>query len=67
MTANSNEAVWKRSSKCDNSRGNCVETTEYPGAIAVRDSKTPEGGVLVFTKAEWDAFVGGVKSDEFDY
>jgi hypothetical protein len=34
--------------------------------IAVRDSKHPEGPVLLFTQAEWDAFVAGAKGGEFD-
>lgn len=34
--------------------------------ILMRDGKHPEGPVLVFTPAEWDAFVGGVKDGEFD-
>jgi hypothetical protein len=35
-------------------------------AIRVRDSKNPRGGVLNFTPAGWDAFVGGVRNGEFD-
>ncbi|MQA83730.1 MAG: DUF397 domain-containing protein [Streptosporangiales bacterium] len=34
--------------------------------ILMRDAKRPEGPVLVFTPAEWDAFIGGVKDGEFD-
>ncbi|MGH3392563.1 MAG: DUF397 domain-containing protein [Actinomadura sp.] len=34
--------------------------------IVMRDSKHPEGPVLYFTEAEWDAFIGGVKDGEFD-
>jgi hypothetical protein len=37
-----------------------------PGIIAVRDSKQPDGPALLFTLAEWDAFVGGVRDGEFD-
>jgi hypothetical protein len=36
------------------------------GVVAVRDSKDPAGPALVFTPAEWDAFVGGAKDGEFD-
>jgi len=36
------------------------------GAIAVRDSKNPSAGFLVFTPDEWDAFVDGTKDGEFD-
>ncbi|WP_309117780.1 DUF397 domain-containing protein [Saccharothrix sp.] len=33
---------------------------------AMRNSDHPEGPVLVFTPAEWEAFVLGVKDGEFD-
>ena len=36
------------------------------GGVAVRDSLKPDGDVLFFTPAEWDAFVGGAKDGEFD-
>lgn len=35
-------------------------------AIVMKDAKHPEGPVLYFTEAEWDAFVAGVKDGEFD-
>jgi hypothetical protein len=35
----------------------CVEVaTNAPGAVAVRDSKDPDGPVLRFTPAAWTAF-----------
>lgn len=34
--------------------------------IRVRDSTNPDGRVLSFTAAEWDAFIGGVRNGEFD-
>jgi hypothetical protein len=34
--------------------------------IAVRDSKDPDGPVLLYTPREWDAFLDGVKRGEFD-
>lgn len=34
--------------------------------VAVRDTKNPDGGTLIFTRAEWDAFIGGAKDGEFD-
>jgi len=60
-----NRAQWKSSrsgSQCDN----CVEVAFVDEAIAVRDSKNPTGPTLIFTAAEWDAFVGGAKDGEFD-
>lgn len=47
--------------------GNCVEVAPLSdGGRAVRDSKNPDGGNHSFTRAEWSAFVAGVKSGEFD-
>jgi hypothetical protein len=59
-------AVWRKSSASGPSCDNCVEVAFVDEAIAVRDSKHPEGPVLLFTQAEWDAFVGGAKDGEFD-
>ncbi|WP_433240994.1 DUF397 domain-containing protein [Streptosporangium sp. CA-135522] len=37
------------------------------GRAAVRHSHHPDGEVVVYTRAEWEAFVGGVKDGEFDF
>jgi hypothetical protein len=34
--------------------------------IMLRDPKDPGGPTLVFTPAEWEAFVAGVRDGEFD-
>ena len=34
--------------------------------IGLRNSADPQGAVLVFTQAEWDAFVAGARDGEFD-
>jgi hypothetical protein len=57
---------WKKSSLSSHN-GNCVEVAGLTGeTIRVRDSKNPRAGMLNFTTAEWDAFVGGVRNGEFD-
>ena len=59
-------ANWRKSQRSGSS-GNCVEVADnLPGVIAVRDSKNPDGPALIFTPAEWAAFVGGAKDGEFD-
>ena len=61
------ELTWRKSTRSGGQGGNCVEVAELPdGGVAVRDSKHPEGSPLLFTLAEWQAFVGGVKDGEFD-
>lgn len=65
--ANVNAAVWRRASKCDNSSGNCLEIADLNGATAIRDSKDPDGAVLVYTAGEWAAFLDAAKNGEFDF
>lgn len=61
-------AMWRKSSRSSDNGGQCVEVAaNLPGVVAVRDSKDPEGTKLLFTPVEWGAFVGGVKSGEFDH
>ena len=40
------------------------EGSDY--VITMRDASDPNSPTLVFTPAEWDAFVAGVKDGEFD-
>jgi len=59
-------AIFRKSSRSGQS-GNCVEVaTNLPDVVAVRDTKNRRGGTLVFTTAEWAAFIGGVRDGEFD-
>lgn len=57
--------TWKKSTQ-SNGSGNCVEVATIANGVLVRDSKAPQGPILAFTPAEWDAFVGGAKDGEFD-
>jgi Domain of unknown function (DUF397) len=59
-------AQWRTSTRSSSSGQNCIEVaTNLPGIVAVRDSKDPEGPKLIFTLAEWGAFVAGVRDGEF--
>ena len=60
------QARWVKSTHSGPDSDNCVEVAFVGEAIAVRDSRNPEGPALIFTPAEWDAFVGGAKDGEFD-
>ncbi|UYB41418.1 DUF397 domain-containing protein [Streptomyces sp. Je 1-4] len=54
--------AWRKSSYSDGGDNNCVEVSDgFPGAVSVRDSKNPAGGVLLFPVAAWSAFMDGVK------
>ena len=59
------DAWFKASASAAN--GNCVELAPLAdGGVAVRDSKDPQGPVLFFTRAEFTAFMIGMKTSEFD-
>jgi hypothetical protein len=60
-------ARFRKSSRSNGNGGACVEVADLPdGSRAVRDSKDRGGPVLLFTPAEWQALVDGVKLGEFD-
>ena len=58
-----NRADWRKSSYSGNNGGACVEVARnLPGVVAVRDSKDPHGPALVFTPADWAAFLAALKA-----
>jgi Domain of unknown function (DUF397) len=67
MTSAELTGVRWRKSRRSNGQGNCVEVAFLDGGrVALRDSKDHgTGPALVFTAAEWAAFVGGVADGEF--
>src|SRR5262249_40698129 len=54
-------ARWRTSTRSGNGSGNCVEVARLRTAVAVRDSKDPDGPVLIFTPGRWSAFVNTAK------
>jgi hypothetical protein len=59
-------ARWIRSRHSGPTGGNCVEVAFLAsGQIAMRNSRHPGGPALIFTRSEWDAFLGGAKDGEF--
>ncbi|GAA2318944.1 hypothetical protein GCM10010234_76580 [Streptomyces hawaiiensis] len=51
-------AVWRKSSYSDGGANNCVEVADNcPGMIPVRDSKQPQGPILVFGASPWASFL----------
>jgi hypothetical protein len=47
--------------------GHCVEIAAIHNYyIAIRDSKLPDGPILVYTQAEFQAFLDGVQDGDFD-
>jgi hypothetical protein len=62
-TFDAGAAGWMRSGEPG---GEYVEIARLPdGGVAMRNSNDPDT-ILFFTRAEWDAFTGGVNDGEFD-
>jgi len=58
--------AWRKS-RHSNPSGNCVEIAELPGgAVAIRNSRHPDGPALVCQRPEFAAFLVGARDGEFD-
>jgi Domain of unknown function (DUF397) len=67
LTHHLDGAVWRKASRSNGNGGNnCVEVAFLDTGVAVRDSKDRSGPALMFTMAEWTAFVDSAKDGEFD-
>ncbi|MER5543472.1 DUF397 domain-containing protein [Streptomyces sp. NPDC001118] len=56
---------WRKSSYSSGTGGECVEVADtLPGVVPVRDSKTPNGPVLLFLTPAWAPFLAEVKTGE---
>ena len=55
-------AVWRKSSYSGSNGGTCVEVGTAGLAVAVRDSKDPDGPRLAFAADTWQAFAEQVKA-----
>lgn len=54
--------VWRKSSYSGGNGGNCIEVAELPDERrAVRDSKDPDGRILVFDTRDWLAFIRKIR------
>ena len=56
---------WRRSTASTTS--NCVEVAFVGQSVLVRHSRRPSDAVITFSRAEWKAFLAGVRSGEFDH
>ncbi|WP_326677084.1 DUF397 domain-containing protein [Streptomyces sp. NBC_01237] len=55
-------AAWQKSSYSGSTGGECVEMADAScGSVPVRDSKNPDGPVIVLGADAWRAFVDGLR------
>ena len=59
--------AWLKAQR-STANGQCVEiaVTTDKDKIAMRDSKDPDGPILVYTPNEFSAFLDGARNGEFD-
>ncbi len=58
-------AGWRKARR-SMANGNCVEVCPVTGAIAVRDSKNPDGLVLSYSVQSWHEFTIAARLGQFD-
>jgi hypothetical protein len=54
--------AWRKSSHSGSNGGACVEIGTVGSAVAVRDSKHPDGPLLAFAAGTWKDFTEQVKA-----
>lgn len=57
---------WRKSTRSGAEGGDCVEVAGLPGAVAVRDSKDPEGPVLGLSHSAFRALTRDIHAGRFD-
>ncbi|MFC9582925.1 DUF397 domain-containing protein [Streptomyces yangpuensis] len=56
-------ATWRTSSYSNGTGGDCVEVADgLAGLVPVRDSKRPDGGVVMVSAAAWGPFVASLRA-----
>ncbi len=55
-------SAWRTSSYSGSNGGACVEVGTTGPAVAVRDSKHPDGPQLAFAPATWETFTNQLKA-----
>ena len=61
ITPDMSRDLWRKSRHSANA-GNCVEVAgNLAGVVMVRDSKEPDGPMLVFSPQAWNAFARRAK------
>ena len=58
-------ASWQKSSASGDADGNCVQVAGTSEHVWLRDSKNPFGPALGLPRAQWMAFLAGIRRDDF--
>jgi hypothetical protein len=64
LNVDRNLLQWRKSTRSNT--GNCVEIAPLADGVAMRNSRFPDGEVLVYTRAEFTALLSDIKAGEYD-
>lgn len=56
--------AWRVAQRCNG--GECIRIAANGDMVLIGDSKNPDGPVLSYSAAEWQAFVEGIRHGDFD-
>lgn len=67
MRPDASRATWRKSSRSNpgSDQAACVEVAGLGDRVAMRDSKDPTGPGLAVPRAQWRAFLGGIRIGGF--
>jgi hypothetical protein len=66
LSASERESLSWLKARSSTANGQCVELASAVGNVAIRDSKDPDGPILVYTRSEFRTFLEGARNGEFD-
>jgi hypothetical protein len=56
-------SAWRKSTHSGSTDNSCVEVAEAERLVAVRDSKHPDGSILLFDQPQWRALLSAISPD----
>jgi hypothetical protein len=59
-------ATWHKSSHSSGSGSNCVEVAVFPGSVAIRDSKNPDGPVHLVSPEAFRDLITRIKRGDLN-
>ncbi|MFF5265051.1 DUF397 domain-containing protein [Actinomadura viridis] len=66
MTRPNASPQWRKSSHSTDTGGECVEVAELRPAVGIRDSKDPNGPMLLVSATHWKALTRHIKHGQHD-
>ncbi|QFG22652.1 DUF397 domain-containing protein [Actinomadura sp. WMMB 499] len=57
-----NTPAWRKASRSTNNGGACVELASFSEAVALRDSKDPEGPKIIVNRRDFASLLNRIKT-----